>query len=57
MRYNKNPITGKSIKKERLFKVLNFDPDLTLFQIQERFGVGNSVASVWRKEWREKKNG
>ena len=54
MRHAINPLTGNPVKKERLFKVLDYDPDLSLPQICERFGITNSAASEWRKEWREK---
>lgn len=40
-------------KKDRLFKVLDNDPDLTGLQAKERFGYHNSTFHRLKREWQE----
>lgn len=40
-------------KKDRLFKVLDADPDLTGPQARERFGYHSSTFHNYKKEWEE----
>lgn len=42
------------VKKKRFFKVLDYDPELTVKQLQERFEVSAQVIINWRKEWKGK---
>lgn len=54
MKYTRTSKEIKATRKKRFFKVLDYDPNLSLSQLQERFGITNSAASTLRKEWREK---
>lgn len=54
MRYMRTSKDMREARKKRFFKALDYDPDLNLPQLMERFGITNSAASTLRKEWREK---
>ena len=54
MRYIRSSKDIIETRKNRFFKVLDYDPTLTLPQLMERFGITNSAASTLRKKWREK---
>ena len=36
--------------KERFFKAITYDPDLTNDQISERFGIKGDTIKKWKKE-------
>jgi hypothetical protein len=40
------------IRKERIFKVLDYDPDLSLEAISQRFKLAYTTASEFRSEWK-----
>ena len=40
-------------KKDRLFKTLNYDPDLTAKQVRERFGFSYETFQKYKREWME----
>lgn len=40
-------------KKDRLFKVLDNDPDLTGPQARERFGINSDTFWRYKREWQE----
>jgi hypothetical protein len=40
-------------KKDRLFKALDYDPELTHGQLRTRFGYNAATISLYRREWKE----
>lgn len=55
MRYMRTSKDMREARKKRFFKALDYDPDLNLPQLMERFGITNSAASTLRKKWREER--
>jgi hypothetical protein len=50
-------LTNKSqqrskIRKDRIFKVLDYDPGLSLEAISQRFRIAYTTASEFRSEWK-----
>ncbi len=39
-------------RKARIFKVLNYDPELSVAQISQRFGMHYNTAALYRQEWK-----
>ena len=39
-------------RKARIFKVLDYDPELTLYNLSLRFGISPSLAGIYKQEWK-----
>lgn len=52
MAYGKPRLKAQAVRKARLFKVLDYDPDLSLEAISQRFRLAYSTASEFKSEWK-----